>query len=51
MKENMIQSLQLDAWDVEAFYIGRSLFVGLSQLGSNSFNVYKWSNGPDRKGR
>ena len=32
----------MDSWDAEAFYIGTSLFVGLSQLGMNTFKMYKW---------
>ena len=38
----MVQMLQMDSWDAEAFYIGSTLFVGMSQLGRNSFVLYKW---------
>ncbi|XP_048575803.1 thrombospondin-type laminin G domain and EAR repeat-containing protein isoform X1 [Nematostella vectensis] len=42
MKRYMIQTLYTDAWDLGTFYIGQQLFLGVSQLGSKSFVVYKW---------
>ncbi|CAB4042239.1 Hypothetical predicted protein, partial [Paramuricea clavata] len=42
MKKNMFQSISTDAWDIEVFKIGDSLYFGLSQLGRASFQIYKW---------
>lgn len=44
MKKYMIQTLYMDAWDLETFYIGDQLFLGVSQLGGKSFVIYKWDN-------
>ncbi|XP_068674815.1 leucine-rich repeat LGI family member 2-like isoform X1 [Montipora foliosa] len=42
MKKYMIQTLYMDAWDLDTFYIGNQLFLGVSQLGGKSFVIYKW---------
>lgn len=41
-KKLMIQTLYTDAWDLGSFYIKDQLFMGVSQLGSKSFVIYKW---------
>ena len=45
MKKNMFQSISTDAWDIEVFEVGSSLFFGLSQLGLANFELYKWLDG------
>ena len=48
MKQYMIQTLYTDAWDLGTFYIAKQLFLGVSQLGSKSFVVYRWDDDTKR---
>ncbi|XP_028395337.1 thrombospondin-type laminin G domain and EAR repeat-containing protein-like [Dendronephthya gigantea] len=49
MIKNMFQTISTDAWDIEVFQAGNSLFFGLSQLGLANFQLYKWLDGSFKK--
>ena len=42
MKKYMIQTLYADTWDIHSFIWNQNSYIGISQLSSKTFTLYKW---------
>lgn len=41
-KKNMIQDVEIDAWDLHSFTWQQNTYLGISKLHSKTFALFKW---------